>query len=275
MDVYLGTILAAFSGITGVVLVGVVTNLVTASIQTRLSLANRHMKRVFRKIFDKSSILILGSGASGKTALRCFLLYNKPLARVGRKWQKPDPTSVPEPGFFGTAIIDSNTELPKTEKARLFHLNKLADIGSDLPGDRNALVKQVWTTFINGIDPHGIIYMLDSRLEGASLERELEWMFENVLEHYQYRTRRLVSFHIFANFIDLWKHTPDDEVSKTYYIKNYIRMKLEDPSYRHIAGRVHFDVSFTQLSPDKTLWTEAQKAIQKFGRSIESQMRNR
>jgi hypothetical protein len=275
--------------------------------QESIQMFHGELHRQWRRILAGREIIILGDINTGKTALRCFLKDGKPLKRNRwGHWVPPEPTLVDisqsgktiykrqsgsivkllkdEP-LYGISVISGNRKAKLThEKLKELERRKRRIVifleglqrwllfwrkemvsGPDLSGEEE--FRQIWEQVIWDIDPHGIIYMIDSRLDSQELENKLQEIFDFVLEHYKGNPRRLMTLYIFANRTDQLPQNINYStaiVEKDIKIKKYLDEKLRTPDYRHLSN-LQYDVSFAHLSPNAKDWPDANAAIQKFG----------
>jgi hypothetical protein len=143
--------------------------------------------KALQYIFKNRIILILGARESGKTSLIHFIHTAKPYIEVDGEKQSPNPT-------LGAVIVDEEIEVSKSAE------RKWGKIEKDVSGD----FRDLWKELIAELNPDGIIYMIDGRLENEALKQAVQEIFSDVLSEYKHDLRNLKVLHIFANFADIW-----------------------------------------------------------------------
>lgn len=212
--------------------------------------AQSRIGKVYQFLFKQKLILILGDKATGKTALLAFLQTGKPYLVVDGEKQIPNPT-------LGVVLVDEKIQLSKEAEIKWGH------ISNDIPGD----FRDEWRRLIAEINPHGIIYMIDGRLQGDSLKEKVGEIFDDVLVEYRDNTRNLAALHIFVNFSDNWGGIPLKETRKKNEIAEYFEEFRSQPENARLID-LRVMVASTQLSPDKTLWKETEKALEHFAADL-------
>ncbi|MEM7537841.1 MAG: hypothetical protein AAF639_37065 [Chloroflexota bacterium] len=252
---------------------GVLGWVVQETVVPVLVLSKNKILEYYQRFFGKRNILILGAPESGKTSLVLLLTKGEPyyLDDQGRI-QKPDRT-------VGVALIDESiTGLNLTQ------LNERDQIPADVGGEFH----EQWKQLIRDTNPHGIIYMVDARLDEEALEQEVGSIFEYVLSQYptgighslagtadsskknrpepnQGNGKHLLSVHIFLNYMDQLDAKAIQ--TKPYQVAEWFKQRLESPLHQHIQT-LQWGVSIIQLSPLAIQWSEAELALEKFGNSL-------
>lgn len=201
----------------------------------------------WNRLFGSKRILVLGPKGSGKTSLIYYLLEGHPFELDDGEKRPPNPTAT-------AAIID--------EKFKLQHAN-WQQLKKDVPGDPD--LRETWHQALREINPRGIIYMLDGRLEEDELLDETEAIRENVISQYETSLRNLSTLHVFLNFADHWADSPETVRSRTNLVRKILeRHVLEDSLHQNLRT----EVSPTQLSPDQHSWKATKRALYKFGADL-------
>jgi hypothetical protein len=201
-------------------------------------------------IFKKRVILILGVRESGKTSLIHFMHTGKPYIDVDGERQSPNPT-------LGAVIVDEEIEVSKSAEKRWGKIEK------DVSGD----FRDLWKQLIAELDPDGIVYMIDGRLENDGLKESIQEIFSDVLSEYKHDLRKLKVLHIFANFADIWSKNSLTETRKINQIREcFEETRLEYPNMTKLSVMA----SATQLSPKLNAWPETIRALEHFGADLAS-----
>jgi hypothetical protein len=176
-----------------------------------------------------------------------YLQHGHPYEVVEGEIKTPNPTAV-------AAIVDNKFSL---QQGNWLKLKK------DLPGDPD--LRATWAQAIQDLKPQGIIYIVDGRLDDASLQSEVHLIRENVLSHYVSSLRDLQTLHIFINFSDVWGNSPNLLRKKITLVTKAFEESIEDNlALQHLR----IGVACTQLSPHKKKWEETKRALHKFGADL-------
>jgi hypothetical protein len=234
--------------------VGFLTKIATWIIQNFgeeiIVLGRSAITKSLQYIFKKRVILILGARESGKTSLIHFMHTGKPYIEVDGERQSPNPT-------LGAVIVDEEIEVSKSAEKQWGKIEK------DVSGD----FRELWRELIAELNPDGIIYMLDGRLENDDLKAAVQEIFSDVLSEYKHDLRNLKVLHIFANFADIWSKNPLTETRKINFIKEtFEETRLEYPGMTSLSVMA----AATQLSPKLNSWPEAVRALEHFGADLAS-----
>lgn len=205
------------------------------------------LQHKWRGVFASRNILVLGPKQTGKTSLFVLLRDGRPFEVVDGEIRAPNPTAA-------VAVVD--------KKFPLQHGNWLK-LKRDVPGDLD--LRATWAQAINDVRPHGIIYMLDGRLNDKQLRVETSMIRENVLRHYVDSLGELRTLHVFLNFADAWATSPAVVRSKVRVVTEELERVLDRSN---ALQHLHVGVSATQLSPHKKSWEEATRAVYKFGADL-------
>ncbi len=205
------------------------------------------LQHKWRGLFASRNILVLGPKQTGKTSLVFLLQHDRPYEVVDGEIRAPNPTAA-------AAIVD--------KKFPLQHGNWLK-LKRDVPGDLD--LRDTWAQAINDVRPHGIIYMLDGRLDDKQLRVETSMIRENVLRHYADSLGELRALHVFLNFADAWATSPAVVRSSIRVVTEELERVLDGSS---ALQHLRIGVSATQLSPHKKSWEEATRAVYKFGADL-------
>jgi hypothetical protein len=205
------------------------------------------LQNQWRKYFSGKNVLVFGHKQAGKTALVTYLQSGKPFNLVNGNVVQPNPTLL-------TAVVDKKFELQEGNWLKL---------KADLPGDKQ--LRDTWLQAIEDVKPDGVIYMIDGRLDRENLTREIDEIFEFVLNAFAERAPDPKALHIFVNFADVWADTPRKEREVLRWVQDHFENRLE--GYRRMPDFT-FDVAATQLSPHKTSWREADRALHRFGADL-------
>ena len=213
-------------------------------------LGKNAITKTLQYIFKNRVILILGGRESGKTSLIHFMHTGKPYIEVDGERQSPNPT-------LGAVIVDEEIEVSKSAE------RKWGKIEKDVSGD----FRDLWKELIAELNPDGIIYMIDGRLENETLKQAVQEIFTDVLSEYKHDLRSLKVLHIFANFADIWSKNPLTETRKINFIKeSFEEIRLEYPGMTKLSVMA----SATQLSPKLNAWPETIRALEHFGADLAS-----
>lgn len=208
------------------------------------------IKKSLQYIFKNRVILILGARESGKTSLIHFIHKDKPYIEIDGERQPPNPT-------LGAVIVDEEIEVSKSAE------KKWGKIEKDVSGD----FRDLWKQLIAELNPDGIIYMIDGRLENDGLKASIQEIFSDVLSEYKHDLRKLKVLHIFANFTDIWSKNSLTETRKINQIREcFEETRLEYPNMTKLSVMA----SATQLSPKLNAWPEAIRALEHFGADLAS-----
>ena len=174
--------------------------------------------------------------------------YGQPY-KLGENGEK----KTPNPTTFG-AVIDEKVKLEDKSWAKL---------QEDVPGDKG--LRETWDEAIKKVNPHGIIYMIDGRLNEKDLQSKVREMYEDVLKEYQGALGNLATFHIFVSFSDVWMDSEVKARQKARFVEQEAdKLILENPLFESLVIQTHV----IQLSPNKKSWDKADKAITKFGTDL-------
>jgi type IV secretory pathway ATPase VirB11/archaellum biosynthesis ATPase len=201
----------------------------------------------WNQLFGSKNILVLGPRESGKTSLIYYMLNGHPFQVENGEKRTPNPTAT-------AAIVN--------EKFKLQHGN-WQKIQKDVPGDE--ALRDTWADALEEINPRGIIYMLDGRLDEDELLEATEDIGPSVLAHYENSLRNLETLHVFLNFADQWADSPETIRNRTGLVRKVLEKHVLNDSF-HQNLRTH--VSHTQLSPEAHSWGETRRALYKFGADL-------
>jgi GTPase SAR1 family protein len=217
-----------------------------------ITVAKREVQSRWQYLFHKRNIVILGAAGSGKTSLIYFLKHGKPYQEVDGKVKPPEPTS-------GAVVIDTNVQISSETRA------KWAKIAKDVTGDKE--FRDLWKTTIREIDPHGIIYMVDGRLDNDRFKISVEDIFQDVLSEYTKGSGNLAALHVFLNFADYWAKDRAIRAERARAVDVYFERQMLRSEYRYLQN-LKFQVSVVQLSSNRRSWEEAENALEKFGADL-------
>ena len=201
------------------------------------------------KLFKNHDILILGHKQSGKTSL-IYFMKNKnkmPYEIVNGEKRTADPT-------LAIALIGKRCQLQATNWLK---------IKSDVPGD--VALRDAWKQVIDEVNPEGIIYMIDGRLNKKTMQDEVNCIFKDVLGNYNDSRRKLQVLNVFINFCDQWYTSPAVEREMLAYVRDLFEKKIS--SYPNVES-IHFNVEKTHLNPNAESWKETKRALHKFGADL-------
>lgn len=201
----------------------------------------------WNRLFASKNILVLGPKGSGKTSLILYLLNGQPYEIDNGEKRPPNPTAT-------AAIID--------EKFQLQHAN-WQKLKKDVPGDPD--LRKTWEQAIREVNPRGIIYMIDGRLDEDDLHEATEAIRGNVLANYEESLRNLSSLHVFLNFADKWADSPGTVRARTNLVRKVLEKNVLEES---LHQNLRTGVSPTQLSPDQHTWQSTRRALYKFGADL-------
>ena len=205
-----------------------------------------HIQKKLRSIFANRNILILGSAQTGKTSLISYLTTGKP-------YKITDGTIMPPDKTLGTLVISQKKINIDGQKFR---------IEKDFPGDVRFRSHSIWRNAIRTLQPTGIIYMIDGRLDNTRLEKSLQEMYDVILTLYESGEQSgLVAMQICINFCDIWSIDERTERKKIREIDQWIDDKLA--ASKNLKN-LKYKVSATQLSPNKNSWVEIEGALSSF-----------
>lgn len=213
-------------------------------------ITKNQVQKVFQYIFKQRTIMILGAKETGKTALLYFLRERKPYIEVDGKREAPNPT-------LGVVVIDDKVKISKEVEA------KWGRITNDIPGD----FRDEWKRLIANLDPHGIIYMIDGRLQMDELRQAVQELFNDVLSQYKDGLRNLAACHIFANYADEWANDRLVEMNTIHTITTFFEEVRNTPAYARLID-LRVMVSATQLAIDKNSWKETERALEHFAADL-------
>ncbi len=207
----------------------------------------RELQRIWARLFTNGNFAILGAKGTGKTALLWFLSTGKPFKVVKGRIILPEPTA-------GAVIVNKAFEL---QKGNWLSLKK--EVGGEV------IYRDLWRQIIADIDPRGIIYMLDGRLDGEALRAAATEAVTDALSHYTAQRRSLVAFHVFLSFSDDWATTSSVARRKLDLVSEPIVELIR----RHASlDNLRFHVSLTELSPARDSWPEIRRALHHFGADL-------
>ena len=222
--------------------------------------AVKHIKHRYQNIFVNRNIAILGDKGSGKTSLIYYLQNGKPLTIKNDQFHQAEPT-------VGSVIIDSTVKTYSESEKK-----KRAKIIADVSGDK--AFRHLWKELIEEIEPHGIIYMLDGRVEEKNIPNVLEPIFNDIFSYYteninykNINSHRLRAFHIFISFSDYWASSKAAITVKKTIVEMAFLKEFEKPKYKHLQN-VSFHISTMHLSPNKNEWRETDRALNQFGADL-------
>jgi hypothetical protein len=198
--------------------------------------------RKYRKYFRSKNILILGAARSGKTSLINFLATGRPYQLREDVKESPNPTS-------GAVVVGKRAEVAEGQ-----HVTVSKDVGGEF--------RHLWGELIRELQPEGIIYMIDGRLQEAGLREALTELDNDVLSHFKDDRHSLIALHVFLNFVDKWGKKPAEIRQHTRLVSDALDAVIDK---RPALERIRRDVSETQLNPDADAWPETNRAIHRFG----------
>lgn len=201
----------------------------------------------WNRLFSSKNLLVLGPKGSGKTSLILYLLNGQPFEIDDGKKRPPNPTAT-------AAIID--------QKFKLQHAN-WQKLQKDVPGDPD--LRETWKVALDEVNPRGIIYMLDGRLNDEELAKETGKIRENVLDHYENSLRNLATLHVFLNFADRWADSTEAVREKKNLVEDTLESEVVSDSFYR---KLRTEVSATHLSPDHHSWKQTRRALYKFGADL-------
>jgi GTPase SAR1 family protein len=220
-------------------LAGWLTNTVGEKITT---IAIDRVSERLKTIFATRNILILGDAQTGKTSLINYLTKGRPFNVRGGEAVAPDKTNA-------YVVVDKKVTL-EDQKVK---------IKMDVAGEDDS----AWKMALHTLKPSGVIYMLDGRLDNEELEDAVEKIFDEVLIHYAKGSLDgLEALHVFVNFCDAWSTTPVVERKKSRQIEEMFDAHLGE--YANLEN-LRIRVAATQLSINKSSWTEVERALFSFG----------
>ncbi|MCS4097454.1 ADP-ribosylation factor-like protein [Salinibacter ruber] len=208
------------------------------------------LKSRYKKYFENKNILILGNKQTGKTSLAYLMTEGKPYKTDDNGDIKtPSPTAM-------TSVIDQRTKLDE---------DSWANVKKDVPGDKG--LRDTWSDAIEEISPHGIIYMIDGSKSDDEISDSLSDMKEVLSSSYKHGVGNLEVVHIFVNFSDHWSEGKIKDRENLRKIEDIAdKMIVQDRALKNLSIETHR----LQLSPNKSSWDEADKAISKFGADLKS-----
>lgn len=213
-------------------------------------ITKKQIQKGLQYIFKQRTIMILGAKETGKTALVYFLQSGKPYLEVDGKREAPNPT-------LGVVLIDEKVQISKEAEI------KWGKISNDIPGD----FREEWKRLISILDPHGIIYMLDGRLEEDKLKQAVQDIFSDVLLQYRDGLRNLGAFHVFVNYSDDWLSDRLVEMNKIHVITAHFEEIRNTPAFARLVD-LRVMVSATQLAMSKDSWKETERAMEHFAADL-------
>lgn len=218
--------------------------------QIEFFLKSKIQKR-FQRIFEKRTIAIFGTTGTGKTALIWYLTKGKPFDDSNGTRDEPNPT-------LGTVIMDEDVKISKEA------LINTATLKGDVGGE----FQDAWEQIIYELDPDGIIYMVDGRLDETSLKASVDTIFHRVLKFCnEGQLRKLQALHVFLNFADVWATSKFEETKKRTAIELYFHEISNDASWARLVN-LQFMVSVTQLASNRQSWNETDKALEHFAADL-------
>ena len=214
-----------------------------------------------RYIFKGRNIAILGEKSSGKTSLIYFLQYGKPFEIKQNKVNRPEPT-------MGSVVVGSNVKLNTKGKERVVR------ISNDVSGDQD--FRDFWKELIKDTNPHGIIYLLDGRLNPEATKVAIASIFTDILSCYLDKVSlngmsdiKLKAFHIFVSYSDQWGTSDAIKTMKVAQVKLDYLSELDKEEHKYFKSMgVGFDVSIMNLSPSANNWAETVRALTMFGTDL-------
>ncbi len=201
----------------------------------------------WNQLFGSKDILILGPRESGKTSLIMYLLNGQPFEVQNGEKRTPNPTAT-------AAVVN--------EKFKLQHGN-WQKIQKDVPGDE--ALRDAWSDALEDVNPRGIIYMLDGRLDEDELLEATEAIGPNVLSHYENSLKNLETLHVFLNFADQWADSPETIRNRTALVRKVLEKHVLNDSFHQ---NLRTQVSHSQLSPEARSWGKTRRALYKFGADL-------
>jgi hypothetical protein len=206
----------------------------------------------YRGNFENKDVLILGGASSGKTSLILLLTEGRPYLRgSNNQRQEPNPT-------MGVVVLDKRV----LDTLDVETMNKLERIQKDVAGER----KELWEELVREINPHGIIYMIDGRRTLNEIQGDLADLFNHVLTQYPTSRKKLRALHIFLNHADGFEGRVEG-LNKQTKIVTLLESHFHASTQKHLRD-VKWNVSLTQLSPQKDKWREAEHALERFGSDL-------
>lgn len=202
-----------------------------------------------KSIFATRNILILGDSQTGKTSLINYLSIGKPYEVRKGEIVPPDKTS-------GYIIVDKKIKLDERK----------LKVKYDVAGENDLVTRSIWKMVLTTLKPAGLIYMLDGRLDGVTLENAIDVIFDEILVVYEERKLGgLEALHVFVNFSDIWATSPVVERQKSREIEEMFDERLD--KYKNLQN-LRVGVSATQLSTNKVAWIELERALFSFGADL-------
>lgn len=212
-----------------------------------LGVAVQALRRFWSVLFRGRNILILGPRATGKTSLLWYLQKGKPFDVVNGEVRLPDPTGA-------VVLVGEKVSLDESTRAKI-----KKEVGGD-PEFRHQ-----WKQLLDEVNPEGIIYMFDGRLEDKAMERAIQELFSDVLASYLHGLRGLIALHMFVNFSDIWLTSPLVERRQIAAVMNLFETSRQlQPALALLRVGVHP----TSLSANQSSWPEVKRALQHFAADL-------
>ena len=214
-----------------------------------ITLTVQRLKRFWYRRFVNQNILILGAKATGKSSLIMFMQKGKPFEMIRGEIHPPDPTAA-------AVLIGKKVPLEERVYAKVSH-----DLGGD-PSFRHQ-----WKEMIRRVQPDGIIYMIDGRLNEGATSKAIDELFQDVLSEYGDGQKRLKALHVFINFADKWRTSPESGPAKITRVMNLFEEQRHPLSN---LGYLRVVVTPTQLSPNQKEWSDTKCALLRFAADLTS-----
>lgn len=184
---------------------------------------------------------------TGKTSLLWFLQHGRPYKEADGGVETPGRTA-------GVAIVKGAVWLPEGPRACP---------SRDMPGAVG--LRATWAENLASVQPEGIVYLIDGRLEGESLRAALEEMRTCVLAHYEQSTGSLRTLHVFLNFRDHWGPSYAAARGKVAWVDAWLNeTMLAHPMWKHVQSHA----SATQLSANGKPWDATTAALERFATDL-------
>ena len=206
------------------------------------------LQHQWSRLFASRPVMFLGPRQAGKSSLINYLRTGKPyeLDKSGTR-RTPDPTAL-------AAIVDEKFSVSQ---------KKWLKIKQDLPGDQ--ALRAQWKQAIDDIHPLGIVYLVDGS-DAETVLAEVKDGCREVLDIcYPDGPRELVAFHVFVSFSDRWATSPQVSRSRQRSVAEVLDDELQA---RPLFASLRTGVSIVHLSPSADIWSDAKRAVERFGTDI-------